>query len=61
MFKWVLNTPLNTIVTIFFPNISKVKVNDLDFFSTIYSYYHYLPETYLEPSQTSTMDLFLRK
>ena len=62
MFDWVLNTPLNTITNFF--HINKrfhIKFNDfLNFFSTSNFFYQYLPKakTYLEPSRTSTMELF---
>ena len=60
MFHWVLNTPLNTITNFFFSRF-QIKVNDFfNFFSTINFFYQNLSEAkaYLEPSRTSTMELF---
>ena len=59
MFDWILNTPLN-IITIFF-DVSTFKVIDfLNLFSTINFSYQYLnkAKAYLEPSWTSTTELF---
>ena len=59
MFDRVLITPLNTI-TIFFPDVSTLKLMTFWFFSTINFSYQYLSEAkaYLEPSRTSTMEFF---
>ena len=46
-FDLVLNTPLNT-MTIFFPDVSKVKLTTFKHFSNINFSDHYLSEAYLE-------------
>ena len=57
----VLNTPLSTIIN-FCSHISKVKLMTFIFifFSMINFSHQHLPETYLEPSRTYTVELFLR-
>ena len=62
MFDWILNTPLNIIKNFFF-DVSTFQVDDfLNLFSTINFSYQYLnkAKAYLEPSRTSTTELFAK-